>query len=123
MINWTNDDLDRYLAEDPGGPVVMLNLLRFHPDGGREKYLEYVAGFGDHGLTERYGLELVYGGDGGRSLIGEAGQDWDMVALVRYPSRQAFGEMVRDPDYLAMEHLRTDALTDSILQPTVPLAG
>ena len=31
-------DLKRYLAEDPGGPVVMLNLLRFAPDGGRERY-------------------------------------------------------------------------------------
>ena len=38
-------DLKRYLAEDPGGPVVMLNLLRFRPDGGRERYLEYVAHF------------------------------------------------------------------------------
>ena len=28
-------DLKRYLQEDPGGPVVMLNLLRF-AEGGRE---------------------------------------------------------------------------------------
>ncbi len=123
MINWTSDDLDRYLAEDPGGPVVMLNLLRFRPDGGRERYMEYVAGFERRGLNAKYGLQVVYGGAGGLALIGATGQDWDMVALVRYPSRQSFGEMVRDPDYLAMEHLHTDALTDSILQPTFPFAG
>ena len=29
-------------AEDEG-PVVMLNLLRFAPDGGRERYAEYGA--------------------------------------------------------------------------------
>ena len=121
MINWTSDDLERFLAEDPGGPVVMLNLLRFQPDGGREQYMAYVAGFAP--LNERYGLSVVYAGDGGRSLVGEAGKDWDTVALVRYPSRQAFGEMVSDPDYLAIEHLRTEALIDSILQPTVPLMG
>lgn len=30
-------DLKTFLAEDPGGPVVMLNLLRFKADGGREE--------------------------------------------------------------------------------------
>ena len=121
MITWTTDDLERFLAEDPGGPVVMLNLLRFRPNGGREKYMTYVAGFAP--LNERYGLEIVYVGDGGQSLVGEAGKDWDTVVLVRYPGRQAFGDMVRDPDYLAIEHLRTEALIDSILQPTVSLQG
>ena len=65
-------DLKRYLAEDPGGPVVMLNLLRFAPDGGRE----------------------------------------------RYPSRQAFSDMVRDPEYGTGTHLRTGALEEAVLQAT-----
>ena len=121
MINWTSDDLERFLAEDPGGPVTMLNLLRFRPDGGREMYMAYAAGFAP--LTDRYGLSVVYAGDGGHSLVGTDSPDWDAVVLVRYPSRQAFGEMVRDPDYHAIEHLRTGALVDSVLQPTVPLMG
>ena len=33
-------DIKRYLQEDPGGPVVMLNLLRF-AEGGRELYAQY----------------------------------------------------------------------------------
>ncbi|CAA9575460.1 MAG: hypothetical protein AVDCRST_MAG33-3006 [uncultured Thermomicrobiales bacterium] len=121
MITWTSADVERFLAEDPGGPVVMLNLLRFHPDGGRETYMAYVAGFAP--LNVRYGIEVVYGGDGGRALAGEPGQVWDTVALVRYPSRQVFGEMIRDPDYLAIEHLRTESLVEAVLQPTVPFMG
>lgn len=121
MINWTNAELERFLAEDPGGPMVMLNLLRFRPDGGRESYMTYVGQLGSIGA--RYGLEIVYAGDGGRPLVGELGQEWDTVALVRYPSRQAFGDMVRDPNYLAMEYLRTEALIEMVLQPTVPLYG
>lgn len=35
-IDPTAGDLAQLLADDPGGPVVMLNLLRFRPDGGRE---------------------------------------------------------------------------------------
>ena len=38
MIEIDDRALDTLLAEDPGGPVVMLNLLRFRPDGGRESY-------------------------------------------------------------------------------------
>jgi hypothetical protein len=37
MIEIDERALDALLAEDPGGPVVMLNLLRFRPDGGREE--------------------------------------------------------------------------------------
>ena len=33
-------DLKQFMADDPGGPVVMLNLLRF-ADGGRESYDTY----------------------------------------------------------------------------------
>lgn len=32
-VDPTGQDLKRYLAEDEGGDVVMLNLLRFRPDG------------------------------------------------------------------------------------------
>ena len=109
-------DLKRYLAEDPGGPVVMLNLLRFKPDGGRECYLEYVEHF--RRTAARYGAQVVYVGDGSTALVAGAGQGWDAVLLVRYPSRSAFSDMVRDPAYSAGTHLRTQALEEAVLQAT-----
>ena len=111
--------LDQYLAEDPGGPVAMLNLLRFKPDGGAERYLEYRDALQEFG--PRFGLKLVFAGNGGTALVAAPGQDWDMVAIVEYPSRQAFVEMVRSPEYQAVEHLRAEALIESILQPTQAL--
>jgi uncharacterized protein (DUF1330 family) len=45
-----------------------------------------------------------------------------MVVLVRYPNRQAFADMIRDPDYRAVCHLRSEALVESVLQPTMPIA-
>src|SRR5919112_228247 len=89
-------DLKRYLQEDPGGPVVMLNLLRF-ADGG---------------------AEVLYAGDGSTTLVAEDGQDWDAVLLVRYPTREAFSRMVADAEYQQVTHLRTEALTEAVLQPT-----
>jgi uncharacterized protein (DUF1330 family) len=113
-------DLKRYLAEDPGGPVVMLNLLRFKPDGGRESYQQYVEHF--RRTAAGFGAEVLYAGDGGTALVAEPGQEWDAVLLVRYPSRQAFSDMVRDPEYNAGTPLRTQALEEAVLQATVPWA-
>jgi uncharacterized protein (DUF1330 family) len=110
-------DLKRYLAEDDGGPVVMLNLLRF-AGGGRERYAEYARAIAP--FVAKVGAELVYGGDGSTALVAEAGQAWDAVLLVRYPSRAAFCVMVADPDYQRITHLRTEALSDAVLQATIP---
>ena len=121
MIDMTDDELDRFLADDPGGPVVMLNLLRFRPDGGRERYAEYAAHV--RGMSGRFGAEPLYWGDGDRALVADDGQEWDTVLLVRYPSRQSFVDMIRDPDYRSGAHLRTEALTEAVLQPTTPLLG
>jgi uncharacterized protein (DUF1330 family) len=109
-------DLKRYLQEDPGGPVVMLNLLRF-AEGGRESYDRYAAALSETFLP-RYGAEVLYAGSGGTPLVAEQGQDWDAVLLVRYPSREAFSRMVADPEYQEVTQLRTQALTEAVLQPT-----
>ncbi|MFF7652136.1 DUF1330 domain-containing protein [Streptomyces sp. NPDC007983] len=122
MIEIDDRALDTLLAEDPGGPVVMLNLLRFRPDGGRESYRRYAEALGP-AINARYGVQVEYLGDGGRALVAEDGQEWDMVLLVRYPNRQAFVDMIRDPEYQAASRFRSEALVESVLQPTVPLKG
>ena len=112
-------DLKRFLSEDTGGPVVMLNLLRF-ADGGCQRYAEYMRAVAP--FLRKVGGELVYGGDGVTPLVAEAGQAWDAVLLVRYPSRAAFTAMVADPEYQRVTHLRTSALVEAVLQPTTPWA-
>jgi uncharacterized protein (DUF1330 family) len=113
-------DLKRLLQEDPGGPVVMLNLLRFKPDGGRESYAKYAAALRDTYLA-KYGAEMLYAGTGSTVLVAEPGQEWDAVLIVRYPSRQAFSQMVADPEYQQFTHFRTEALTEAVLQATIPV--
>lgn len=119
-IDPTGADLQRLMDDDDdSGPVVMLNLLRFAPDGGRERYAEYARETGRTFLP-RYGAEVLFAGDGATPLVAESGQHWDAVLLVRYPSRQAFSDMVADPDYQAITHLRSEALTEAVLQPLRP---
>ncbi|SFB56010.1 Uncharacterized conserved protein, DUF1330 family [Rhizobium sp. NFR07] len=115
MIKVTPADIDVFLAEDDGQPIVMLNLLRFKADGGRRRYLDYLAMASP--IVERYGAEIVFAGDGTAALCAEPGQSWDAVALVRYPSRSAFVEMIADPAYAVADPIRMSALEEAVLQP------
>lgn len=60
-VDPTRADLARFLDEDPGGPIVMLNLLRFAPEG-RASYAEYTRRARQ--ILHKYRAELVYAGDG-----------------------------------------------------------
>ncbi len=99
-----------------GLPVVMLNLLAFKPDGGRERYEEYGAAVAP--LLERAGGRIVFFGEPSTALLGD--DSWDMVVLVEYPSRQAFFDMIGSTEYQAVGHLRTEALTKGELHPMDP---
>jgi len=116
-VDPTGQDLKAFLADDDGGPVTMLNLLRFKPAGGRESYARY--GKAIVPFLEKVGGSVVYFGETGTPLVAPPTDTaWDAVLLVRYPSRAAFSAMVADPDYQQITHLRTEALEAAVLQPT-----
>lgn len=91
--------------------VYMLNVLWFKPDGGAEKYAEYAAAAGPY--VEKYGGRMTGGYIPTMSLIGE----WNpsMFFIVEWPSWEAFEKLPADPGYLAIAHLREEAITDSLL--------
>ncbi len=94
-------------------PVVMLNLLRFKPDGGEERYAEYGAAVTP--LLEKAGGRAVFLGKSALPLLGEG--RWDSVLLVEYPTGQAFLEMITSAEYEAIGYLRTEALEHGELHP------
>lgn len=96
--------------------MVMLNLLSFKPDGGRERYEEYGAAVAP--LLEKTGGRISFLGQPSTALLGE--DSWDMVALVEYPTRKAFLDMIGSPEYQAIGHLRTEALAKGELHPLDP---
>jgi uncharacterized protein (DUF1330 family) len=119
-VDPTGADLKRFLAEDGGDPIVMLNLLRF-ADGGRDGYEEYARRIVP--FLDEVGAEVVYIGDCSTALVAPEGHDWDAVLLVRYPTREAFARMVANPAYQEITGLRTGALSEAVLQATVPWRG
>jgi uncharacterized protein (DUF1330 family) len=86
------------------GPIVMVNLMRFHErsldgDGsGWDAYLRYSA------LTvpmiKARGGTLLWTGDAKAVALGrQDGNQWDYLALVYYPSVAAFTNMMTSADY------------------------
>lgn len=118
-------------AQGEEGPIVMVNLLKYKeqaayppdtdepPCSGREAYgkygavaLEKVAGVG--GMIVMSAPQL-------QAVIGEAGESWDDVVLVQYPSVQAFLTMIADPEYQAATVHRTAGLERTVLLRTKPV--
>ncbi|MFI5029997.1 MAG: hypothetical protein ACHQPH_04770 [Reyranellales bacterium] len=101
MIEHLNDTALNALPDD--APVVMLNLMRFRErslDGngsGWDAYLRYSQ------LTIKLikvrGGTIIWTGDAEAVALGvPEAHRWDYVALVRYPSRAAFLDMMHRPN-------------------------
>lgn len=116
-VDPTGETIRRFRDEDDGGPVVMLNLLRYAGEAGRGSYADYAARV--QPFLESVGATVLYAGDCSTGLVG-ADEEWDAVLVVRYPSRPAFLAMVSDPGYQEITDLRTAALQAAVLQATVP---
>jgi len=109
LIDPSEEQLAAVRALGHEGPITMLNLLRFKPDGGRAQYKKY--GRAARPLLARTGASTRYLGAVAATVIG--GEPWDLVLLIDYPSAQAFHAMVTDPEYPM--HVRAKGLLDSRL--------
>ena len=112
----TQDQFKQLMGLPDDGPVIMVNLLKFKPDGGAETYQKY--GDATEPFLKGVGGRVVFQGAYRMALIGD--EDWDEVLLVEYPSIAAFIDMQRDKGYQAAVPLRTEALVDSRLWVITP---
>lgn len=119
MVSLSPTALDAFFTQDDDSAVVMLNLIRFEPDGGRERYLEYLE-MAKPSLA-RFGAKILFCGDGLPVLTAGQAQEWDAVTLVQYPRRSAFRDMIGDPDYQIAFKFGEAAIADIVLQPLKPI--
>jgi uncharacterized protein (DUF1330 family) len=97
----------KQLMEGPGDtPVVMVNLLKFkeRADGanegmdGAESYVKYGQKMKE--FVESKGGRFIWSGRVDSMVIGESDSEFDVIALVEYPSRKAFVE-IASSDHVA----------------------
>ena len=108
-------------AAKNSGAVVMLNLLKFRAGEGAHEY----AAYGDAAskMVKALGGRVIYVGRCDQVLVGDAANDWDAIAVVEYPSRQAFIDMVSKPDYQKAHEHREAGLERTVLIATTPTAA
>jgi uncharacterized protein (DUF1330 family) len=96
-------------ARSADAPVVMVNLLKFHEDGGLESYQRYGQEVAPH--LERVGATVRYGGAAPAVVIGHGERPWwDAILIVEYPSPAAFIDMVTTEEYAQVHEHRAAAL-------------
>ena len=96
------------LAARPADPVVMINLLQFRADGGRDNYL-YAQEVAPH--LQRVGGTVRYAGAAPGVVIGDGEKPWwDAIIVVEYPSPAAFLDMVSNEEYLKVHEYRAAGL-------------
>jgi uncharacterized protein (DUF1330 family) len=108
----------------PDGKLYMLNLLKFkekaeYPDGrntelsGREAYALYGEAVGR--IIAGLGGSVVWGGVPNVLVIGDGALEWDQVAIVEYPSLEAFQGMTASEEYQAAHVHREAGLAHQLL--------
>jgi uncharacterized protein (DUF1330 family) len=112
MINPTPAQVEEIAGSDVAGEIVMVNLLKFSDTP--EEYGKYEEIAARH-LAEA-GARIIWIGAARHLVIGDPRTDaWDAVALVAYPSREAFVQMVTATSYgEALEH-RERGLAGTVL--------
>jgi uncharacterized protein (DUF1330 family) len=99
----TAEQIQELLAGPADTPVVMVNLLRFKdradsPDEGLAGVDAYkLYGEPMRRIVEERGGRFLWMGRVDSFVIGASDTPFDAVALVEYPSRRAFVEIVNDP--------------------------
>jgi uncharacterized protein (DUF1330 family) len=118
------DQIKALLESDLEGPVSMLNLLSFKPraeyeDGratdlsGREAYQLYGEKMAP--FVESRGGRLLHSSAAHLLMIGDGELAWDMVAIMEYPSKSAFVEIVSAPEVAEFSVHRAAGLASQLL--------
>ena len=123
----TEDQVRKLQSLPADEPIAALNLFRFNiqaqyqpedrehgtPEAevtGREAYLRYgeVAGR----FIAELGGRVVFSSPVEQVMMGPSDPQWDLAAIMYFPSRRAFMEMLSNPDFQSASRHRKAALAD-----------
>ena len=115
----TDQQIQDLLEKDDGGPVCMINLMKFREkakyEDGRETDLSGVEAYGLYGeptgeLIAELGGEIVFSAVLKGMVVGEVEELWDVMAIAKYPTLQSFIDMTSSHIYLEAYHHRIAGL-------------
>lgn len=122
------EQIGEAIQKGSNGPIVMVNLLKFkdkavYKDGrpddvsGRDAYNRY----GDEMVkfVTAHGGRVIFAGPVKSLVIGNVEELWDVVALVEYPSSEAFAKIAMSPEVAKIGVHREAGLAGQLLIQTV----
>jgi len=124
----TPNQVQAFIARGTDVPVSMVNLLKFkdkatyeadRPEAnenlsGQEAYARYGAEVSK--ILANIGAKTLFAGPAHGMMIGAG--DWDMVAIVEYPSRAVMVGMGTRKEYQAIHYHRDAGLAHQLLIDT-----
>jgi uncharacterized protein (DUF1330 family) len=133
-ITPTKEQFSEFAHGTREGEVVMINLLHFAKGGAgdapaqdKEAESTGAGAYRDYSdqvvkMVEARGGRVIWTGRPENVLIGDSERDdWDLVALVSYPSRSAFIDMVTSSSYQEAHTHRERGLDRTVLLACEPL--
>jgi uncharacterized protein (DUF1330 family) len=123
----TPEQFQQFLGSDFTGPVCMVNLLKFkemaeYADGretdltGQQAYNLY--GEDMRGFVLSKGGRFIFYGAAEQLVIGTAEEEWDTVAIVEYPSKEALVEIATSVEVQGFGVHRSAGLAGQLLIAT-----
>ena len=122
-ISSTDETISELLKNDDGGPVCMINLLKFKEkaiyEDGRETSLTgpeayQIYGEGVAKMIDTIGGKIVFSSVVSGLVVGEVEELWDAVAIAEYPSRQSFADMIASVQWSELAIHRTAGLAGQL---------
>ena len=119
----TEETIGELLQNDDGGPVCMVNLLKFKEkaiyEDGRETSLTgpeayQIYGEGVAKMIDTIGGKIVFSSVVSGLVVGEVEELWDAVAIAEYPSRQSFADMIASVQWSELAIHRTAGLAGQL---------
>jgi uncharacterized protein (DUF1330 family) len=131
-ITPTKEQFTEFAHGTREGEIVMINLLHFAKGDAEAAPAEEAESTGagayrDYSdqvvkMVEARGGRVIWTGRPENVLIGDSARDdWDLVALVSYPSRSAFIDMVTSSSYQEAHTHRERGLDRTVLLACEPL--
>ena len=117
------EQIQAFLSTQGGGPVAMVNLLKFrekaeYEDGretdlsGAEAYALYAGEM--RKLVEGSGGKFIFGAQVVGLLLGEVEELWDMVGVVEYPEPASLLKIASSPKFQEIEKHREAGLAGQL---------
>ena len=119
----TEETISDLMKNDDGGPVCMVNLLKFKAKAiyedsretsltGPEAYQIYGQGVAK--MIGIIGGQIVFSSVVSGLVVGEVEELWDAVAIAEYPSRQSFADMIASAEWAELAIHRTAGLAGQL---------